>query len=93
MAYQTQAQKAKTTAVINKFKNTDGDTGSSEVQVALLTDRINHINTHLRTNQKDHHTKRGLLKLVGARRRALNYLKASAPERYLSLINKLELRK
>ena len=93
MAYQTQAQKAKTAAVINKFKNTDGDTGSSEVQVALLTDRINHINSHLRANKKDHHTQRGLLKLVGARRRALNYLKASAPERYLTLINKLELRK
>ncbi len=93
MANQTQAQKAHTLSIINKYKLSDKDCGSSEVQVALITDRINHINAHLRANKKDYHTQRGLLGLVGARRRALNYLKASAPERYLTLINKLELRK
>ena len=69
------------------------DTGSPEVQVALLTDRINHLNEHLKTNKKDHHSNRGLLLMVGKRRGLLEYLKKTDIERYRALIAKLNLRK
>jgi small subunit ribosomal protein S15 len=71
----------------------DTDTGSPEVQVALLTDRINHLTEHLKTHQKDHHSRRGLLMMVGRRRRMLDYLKANDIERYRALIAKLGLRR
>ena len=69
------------------------DTGSPEVQVALLTARINHLNEHLKENKNDHHSRRGLLKLVGQRRNLLNYLKSKDIQRYRALIEKLGLRK
>jgi len=69
-----------------------GDTGSSEVQIALLTQRIKDLTEHLKTHSKDHHCRRGLLKLVGQRRRLLNYLKKSDIERYRAIIAKLGLR-
>lgn len=93
LAKQTVAKKQHTAKVVATHKKSASDTGSPEVQVALFTDRIIHLTNHLKTNKKDYSTQLGLLKLVGARRRALNYLKASAPERYLTLIKKLELRK
>ncbi len=93
MPKQTIAKKERTAKVIAGVKTAASDTGSSEVQVALLTDRINHLTAHLKTNKKDYSTQRGLLKLVGERRRKLNYLKSTAPQRYLKLIQKLELRK
>jgi small subunit ribosomal protein S15 len=71
----------------------DTDTGSPEVQVALLTDRINHLTEHLRVHQKDHHSRRGLLMLVGRRRRLLDYLAKNDVERYRALIAKLGLRR
>ncbi len=71
----------------------DTDTGSPEVQVALLTARINHLTEHLKTHQKDHHSRRGLLMMVGRRRRMLDYLKANDIERYRALIAKLGLRR
>lgn len=71
----------------------DTDTGSPEVQVALLTDRINHLTEHLRVHAKDHHSRRGLLMLVGQRRRLLDYLAGKDIERYRALIAKLELRR
>jgi small subunit ribosomal protein S15 len=69
------------------------DTGSPEVQVALLTDRINHLTEHLKVHKKDHHSRRGLLMMVGKRRRLLDYLKNQDVERYRSLIAKLGLRR
>ncbi len=71
----------------------EGDTGSPEVQVALLTERINHLTAHLKVHKKDHHSRRGLLKMVGARRGLLNYLMKKDVLRYRELIAKLELRK
>jgi small subunit ribosomal protein S15 len=71
----------------------DTDTGSPEVQVALLTDRINHLTEHLRVHKKDHHSRRGLLMLVGRRRRLLDYLAKNDVERYRALIAKLGLRR
>jgi small subunit ribosomal protein S15 len=71
----------------------EGDTGSAEVQVALLTQRIRDLTEHLKTHKKDHHSRRGLLKMVGQRRRLLNYLQSRDLERYRSLIKELELRK
>jgi small subunit ribosomal protein S15 len=71
----------------------DTDTGSPEVQVALLTDRINHLTEHLRVHKKDHHSRRGLLMLVGRRRRLLDYLAKNDVERYRELIAKLGLRR
>jgi small subunit ribosomal protein S15 len=79
--------------VIKKFAQGANDTGSTEVQVALLTSHINELNQHFATHPKDHHSKRGLLKMVGQRRRLLNYLKSSDAKRYSSLIQSLELRK
>ena len=86
-------EKAKKTEIIAKFARHEGDTGSPEVQVALLTERINHLNQHLLINKKDHHTRRGLLKMVGERRRLLAYLKDIDLERYRTLIAALNLRK
>jgi len=80
-------------AIIEANKLHDGDTGSPEVQVAILTERINHLNEHLKINKKDHHSRRGLLKMVGARRGLLNYLQKKNIERYRALIEKLNLRK
>ena len=71
----------------------EGDTGSPEVQIAILTARINHLNEHLKLNNNDHHSRRGLLKMVGKRRNLLNYLKSNDIERYRALIEKLGIRK
>ena len=79
--------------IIKEYGRTEGDTGSPEVQVALLTKRINELTEHLKVNQKDHHSRRGLLKMVGQRRRLLAYLKNVDIERYRSIIAKLNLRK
>ena len=78
---------------ITKYARHEGDTGSPEVQVALLTERINHLTEHFKTHAKDHHSRRGLLKLVGARRRMLEYLKKTNLESYRKLIDALKLRK
>ena len=79
--------------IIDECKTHEGDTGSPEVQVALLTQRINHLNDHLKTHKKDHHSRRGLLKMVGQRRGLLDYLMSKDIERYRSLIARLNLRK
>ena len=79
--------------VFANFGRHEGDTGSPEVQIALLTQRINHLNKHLETNKKDFHSRRGLLKMVGARRGLLGYLKKTDIERYRQVIEKLGLRK
>jgi len=79
--------------IIQKYQTKEGDTGSPEVQIALLTERINNLNDHLQINKKDHHSRRGLLKMVGQRRGLLNYLKAKDIERYRAIIGKLGLRK
>ena len=85
--------KEKKTAVINEYARSEGDTGSPEVQIAVLTARIQELTEHLKVNQKDHHSRRGLLKMVGQRRRLLAYLKKVDIERYRSLIERLGLRK
>ena len=79
--------------LIGKFGRTDGDTGSTEVQVAMLTERINELTEHLRTHTKDHHSRRGLLMLVGKRRRLLRYLESSDLDRYRQLVADLGLRR
>jgi small subunit ribosomal protein S15 len=79
--------------VIAKFARAEGDTGSPEVQIALLSERITYLTEHFKTHKKDHHSRRGLLKLVSQRRRQLDYLKATDIERYRTLIQKLNLRK
>ena len=86
----TQEKKAE---LIEKFGETPQDTGKPEVQIALLTERINELTDHLRTHKKDHHSRRGLLMLVGQRRRFLRYLERSDLERYRSLVKELGLRK
>ena len=80
-------------AIFARFAKHDGDTGSPEVQVALLTKRIDDLTEHLKTHKKDHHSRRGLLKMVGQRRRLLDYLQAKDMERYRSLVKELDLRK
>lgn len=82
-----------TTATIAEHRLHETDTGSTEVQVALLTERINHLTEHLKVHKKDHHSRRGLLMLVGRRRRLLDYLKSNDVERYRALIAKLGLRR
>ena len=82
-----------TEEIIQEFGQHDSDTGSPEVQVALLTQRISHLTEHLRTHKHDHHSRRGLLMLVGKRRRLLNYLRREDVERYRSLIASLGLRR
>ena len=84
---------AKKKEVIGKFATHEGDTGSPEVQIALLTERIGYLTEHFKTHAKDHHSRRGLLKMVGQRRRLLDYLKGSNLDRYRSLINTLGIRK
>lgn len=79
--------------IIETFGSHQTDTGSPEVQVALLTERIDHLTEHLRSNQKDHHSRRGLLMMVGKRRRLLGYLRNQDVERYRSLIARLGLRR
>ncbi|MFC2149440.1 30S ribosomal protein S15 [Candidatus Auribacterota bacterium] len=79
--------------IITKHKLHEKDTGSSDVQVALLTERINQLTKHLEINKKDHNSRRGLLKLVGQRRKLLDYLGRTEPKRYQELIKKLKLRK
>ncbi|MBP9023311.1 MAG: 30S ribosomal protein S15 [Spirochaetes bacterium] len=79
--------------IITKFKRHEGDTGSAEVQIALLTERINHLTEHFKTHAKDFHSRRGLLKLVGQRRRLLDYYKKKDINKYRSLIESLGLRK
>ena len=79
--------------VILEFQKKKGDTGSSEVQIALLTQRINHLTEHCKNNKKDHHSRYGLIKLVGQRRRLLDYLKKNDKKAYEGLIAKLGIRK
>ena len=79
--------------IIKEYGRSEGDTGSPEVQIALLTERINHLTEHLKTHKKDHHSRRGLLMLVGQRRGLLNYLKPKDIEGYRVLINKLGIRR
>ncbi len=86
-------EKEKKTEIISNFRAREGDTGSTEVQVALLTGRINQLTTHMAANRHDYHTQRGLLKLVGQRRRLLAYLSREDVGRYNQLIKRLGLRK
>ena len=79
--------------IVQKFGKSEGDTGSPEVQIALLTARINHLTEHLREHKHDHHSRRGLLMLVGQRRRLLNYLQRKDLDRYRGLIQELGLRR
>lgn len=79
--------------IIEKYQLKEGDTGSPEVQIALLTERINTLNEHLKANKKDHHSRRGLLKMVGQRRGLLNYLMSKDIERYRTIIEKLGIRR
>lgn len=79
--------------IIETYKLHDGDTGSPEVQIALLTDRITHLTEHLKTHKKDHHSRRGLLKMVGQRRGLLNYLMKKDINRYRDIIARLDIRK
>lgn len=79
--------------IISKHAIKEGDTGSPEVQIAILTYRINTLNEHLKANHNDHHSRRGLLKMVGHRRNLLNYLMKTDIERYREIIKKLEIRK
>jgi small subunit ribosomal protein S15 len=85
--------KAQKASVISGFKTHGTDTGSPEVQVALLSERINYLTEHFKSHPKDHHSRRGLLQLVGQRRRLLDYLKGKDLERYKGLIDRLGIRK
>lgn len=85
--------KEEKTAIIKEYATHEGDTGSPEVQIAVLTRRINDLTAHLKTHKKDHHSNRGLLKMVGQRRNLLNYLARVDIERYRALVAKLGLRK
>ncbi len=80
-------------AIVGKFQRKPGDTGSPEVQIALLSERIKYLTEHFKVHKKDHHSRRGLLKLVGQRRRLLNYLKRKDIERYRAVIKELGIRK
>ena len=85
--------KSEKTEIIKKYARHEGDTGSPEVQIAVLTKRINDLTEHLRVNKKDHHSRRGLLKMVGQRRTLLNYLTKVDIERYRAIIAELGIRK
>ena len=85
--------KQQKTELITNYATHNGDTGSPEVQIALLSNRITYLTEHFKTHAKDHHSRRGLLKLVGRRRRLLDYLKKTDVERYRSIIDKLGIRK
>lgn len=86
-------EKEQKAAIMQKIRKSEKDTGSPEVQIALLTERINQLTTHLKAHKDDHHSRRGLLKLVGQRRSLLTYLSKQDPRRYRALITKLGLRK
>lgn len=86
-------EKATKQQIIEKFKRHEGDTGSPEVQIALLTERINHLTEHLKIHKKDHHSRRGLLMMVGKRRGLLNYLMNEDIQRYRDIVEKLGLRR
>ncbi len=86
-------EKAKKHTIIDSFKLHDSDTGSPEVQIAVLTERINYLTEHLKEHRKDHHSRRGLLKMVGHRRSLLNYLRVEEPNRYRSILQRLGLRR
>jgi len=79
--------------IINEFKKHDSDTGSPEVQIAILTERITYLTEHFKIHKKDHHSRRGLLKLVGQRRRLLDYLKGKELDRYKKVIERLGIRR
>ncbi len=79
--------------IIGQYKLHDGDTGSPEVQIALISERLSGLNSHFQTHKKDHHSRRGLLKLVGQRRKLLSYLKSTDRERYDKIVKQLGLRK
>jgi len=85
--------KDRKTELIGSYKTHEGDTGSPEVQVALLSERINYLTEHFKAHAKDHHSRRGLLMLVGRRRRLLDYLKTKDAQRYADLIKRLNIRK
>ncbi len=85
--------KERKTELIGTYKTHEGDTGSPEVQVAILTERITYLTEHFKVHAKDHHSRRGLLQLVGQRRRLLDYLKRKDTERYAELIRRLGIRK
>ena len=85
--------KEQKTNLISEYRTHDSDTGSPEVQIALLSNRINYLTEHFKSHAKDHHSRRGLLKLVGRRRRLLDYLKQTDLERYRTVIEKLGIRK
>lgn len=85
--------KERKTELIGTYKTHEGDTGSPEVQVAILSERINYLTEHFKVHAKDHHSRRGLLQLVGQRRRLLDYLKRKDTERYAALIRRLGIRK
>ncbi|MGE0591578.1 MAG: 30S ribosomal protein S15 [Vicinamibacterales bacterium] len=85
--------KDRKTGIIGDYRTHDTDTGSPEVQIALLSERITYLTEHFKTHAKDHHSRRGLLKLVGQRRRLLDYLKSKNTERYADLIKRLGIRK
>jgi small subunit ribosomal protein S15 len=85
--------KDRKTDIIGNYRTHEGDTGSPEVQVALLSERISYLTEHFKTHAKDHHSRRGLLKLVGQRRRLLDYLKRKDTDRYADLIRRLGIRK
>lgn len=86
-------EKVQKEAVIEKFKTHEKDTGSPQVQIAILTERINGLTDHFKTHKKDHHSRQGLLKLVNKRRRLLEYLKSEDKDEYENIIKKLNLRK
>lgn len=85
--------KDRKTDLIGSYKTHEGDTGSPEVQIAILTERITYLTEHFKTHAKDHHSRRGLLMLVGKRRRLLDYLKSKNVQRYADLIKRLNIRK
>lgn len=93
MTVRNSETKARKAEVVDNFRLHDSDTGSPEVQTALLTERIKHLTEHLKVHKKDYHTRRGLLKLVGQRRRILDYLKARDIESYRAILTQLELRR
>ena len=79
--------------IVGQYKLHEGDTGSPEVQIALISERLTELNSHFKTHKKDHHSRRGLLKLVGQRRKLLSYLKTTDKDRYATLVKQLGLRK
>ena len=79
--------------LISEFKTHENDTGSADIQIAILTEEINNLNGHLSTHKKDHHSRRGLLKMIGTRRKLLKYMRTNEVERYRNLISKLGLRR